>query len=88
MENGQLVEKLILWKAEVMLGIQNNSEEGHRHLDQQCTGVQITPQINSLRPTHKKQLAVELSGIVSTLTVYIGTKKEYILISMTIAIVY
>jgi hypothetical protein len=41
MANGQQADKLISWKAEVMLTILNNLEEDPKHLVQHFTGAQI-----------------------------------------------
>lgn len=53
---GQQAVKLILWKVEEMLDIQNLLEEDLNHLVQLCIGVQIGRLTNGAKLMHKNQL--------------------------------
>jgi hypothetical protein len=53
---GQQVVKLILWKVEEMLDIQNLLEEDLNHLVRLCIGVQIGLPTNGAKLTPKNQL--------------------------------
>lgn len=78
MVNGQLVDKLISWRAEEMLIIQNNLEEVHKHSAQLCIGDLTTSPINILKQLQRNQHPVEHGLMIFIHMVYIGTAKCYI----------
>jgi hypothetical protein len=78
--NGQQVDRLISWKVEEMLDIQNPLEEAHNLLVQLYIGVLISHQINGKKLMLKNQSKVLLLLTISTSMDCIGTIKFFTLI--------
>lgn len=78
MVNGQLVDKLISWRAGEMLIIHNNLEEVHKHSVQLCIGDLTTSLINIEKQLKQNQHPVEHGLMIFIHMVSIGTAKCYI----------
>lgn len=75
MENGQQVDKLISWKAEVMLTIQKSLEEEFNLSDQHSIGVQTGNTTSSPKPMLRNHYQVEHSTTISISLVLFGITK-------------
>ena len=78
MENGQQVDKLISWKAEVMLVILENLEEDLIHLVQLYIGDLIMHIISIIKPMLKNLWMAVLLLMISMYLDFIGTIKHFI----------
>ena len=84
MEDGQPVDKLTSWKAEVMSDIPLQLEEDHNLSVPLYIGALTGLRTNTTKPTPFTLITEQLWPMISTFTVFIGMTSNYTLTSTMI----